>query len=58
MPDAPVADRHLHRLWITLAVVVIGSFAALLYYGGEVYQHAPPDPHIDCHHRWAVALHR
>ncbi len=44
MPDAPVADRHLRRLWITLAVVVIGSFAALLYYGGEVYQEAPPIP--------------
>ena len=44
MPDTPVTDLHLRRLWITLAVVVIGSFAALLYYGGEVYQEAPPIP--------------
>ena len=40
MPDAPVADVPLRRLWIALAVVVIGSFATLLYYGGEVYQEA------------------
>ena len=44
MPDAPATDLPLRRLWITLAVVVIGSFAALLYYGGEVYQEAPPIP--------------
>ena len=44
MPDASVADLYLRRLWITLAVVVIGSFAALLYYGNEVYQEAPPIP--------------
>ena len=44
MPDAPVADVPLRRLWIALAVVVIGSFATLLYYGGEVYQEAPPIP--------------
>ncbi len=56
MPDAPIADRHLRRLWITLAVVVIGSFAALLYYGGEVYQEAPPDPRSGCHDRRSVAL--
>ena len=31
MPDAPVVDIHLRRLWMTLAVVVIGSLAALLY---------------------------
>ena len=57
MPDTPVTDLPLRRLWITLAVVVIGSFAALLYYGGEVYQEAPPDPRIDCHNGWAGALH-
>ena len=31
-------------LWATLTVVVVGSFAALLYFGGEVYQMAPPIP--------------
>lgn len=31
-------------LWMTLAVVVIVSFGALLYYGREVYQMAPPVP--------------
>ena len=44
MPNEPLADLHLRRLWITLVLVVIGSFAALLYYGGEVYQEAPPIP--------------
>ena len=31
-------------LWTILAAVLIGSFAALLYYGREVYQMAPPVP--------------
>ena len=31
-------------LWTILAGVLIGSFAALLYYGHEVYQMAPPVP--------------
>ena len=57
MPDTPVADIHLLRLWMTLAVVVIGSLTALLYYGGEVYQEAPPDPYIGYHAGRAVALH-
>ena len=32
------------RLWIALALVVGLSFGALLYFGGEVYQYAPPIP--------------
>ena len=31
-------------LWTILAAVLIGSFAALLYYGREIYQMAPPVP--------------
>ncbi len=31
-------------LWTILGAVLIGSFAALLYYGREVYQMAPPVP--------------
>jgi nitric oxide reductase subunit B len=34
----------LRRFWIVLAVVVVGSFGALLYYGGTIYQMAPPIP--------------
>ena len=36
--------RGLIYLWVGLIVIVVGSFAALLYYGGEVYQMAPPVP--------------
>ena len=36
--------RGLIYLWVGLIVIVLGSFAALLYYGGEVYQMAPPVP--------------
>lgn len=25
------------KLWLTLALVFLGSFAVLLYYGGEIY---------------------
>jgi nitric oxide reductase subunit B len=32
------------RLWIGLAAVVLGSFALLGYFGGEVYRQAPPLP--------------
>jgi len=32
------------RLWLGLAVVVIGSFAVLGYYGVEIYRQAPPIP--------------
>ncbi|MFC4102619.1 nitric-oxide reductase large subunit [Paenibacillus xanthanilyticus] len=32
------------KLWLALALVFIGSFAVLLYYGGEIYQKAPPIP--------------
>ena len=37
-------NRVYLTLWATLTVVVVGSFAALLYFGGEVYQMAPPIP--------------
>ena len=37
-------NRVYLALWATLIVVVVGSFAALLYFGGEVYQMAPPIP--------------
>ena len=37
-------NRGLLSLWATLIVIVVGSFAALLYFGGEVYQMAPPIP--------------
>ncbi|MBB3111155.1 nitric oxide reductase subunit B [Paenibacillus phyllosphaerae] len=32
------------KLWITLALVFFGSFAILIYYGGEIFQKAPPIP--------------
>ena len=32
------------RLWIALAVVLIGSFAVLLWIGRDIYQQAPPMP--------------
>jgi nitric oxide reductase subunit B len=32
------------RLWIALAVVILGSFAVLVYYGVELYHQAPPIP--------------
>lgn len=37
-------NRGLRLLWMVLAGVVIVSFGALLYYGREVYQMAPPVP--------------
>ncbi len=37
-------NRGLRSLWMMLASVVIASFSALLYYGREVYQMAPPSP--------------
>jgi len=46
--DMEAGQRRLTRgliyLWVGLIVIVVGSFAALLYYGGEVYQMAPPIP--------------
>ncbi|CAH1203879.1 hypothetical protein PAECIP111893_02102 [Paenibacillus plantiphilus] len=32
------------KLWIVLTLVFVGSFAVLLYYGGEIYQEKPPIP--------------
>ena len=37
-------NRAILSLWAILIVVVVASFAALLYFGGEVYQMAPPIP--------------
>ena len=33
-------------MWAALAAVVLVSFAALLYFGGEIYQMAPPIPTV------------
>jgi nitric oxide reductase subunit B len=32
------------KLWAWLAFVIVGSFAVLSYYGGEIYREAPPIP--------------
>jgi nitric oxide reductase subunit B len=32
------------RLWVALGVVIVLSFAVLLYYGSEIYRQAPPVP--------------
>ena len=32
------------RLWLGLGLVIVGSFAVLGYFGGEVYRQAPPVP--------------
>src|SRR5690606_34808309 len=32
------------KLWLALAVVIIGSFAVLGYYGWQIYREAPPIP--------------
>ncbi len=37
-------NRIILSLWAILTFVVIASFAALIYFGGEVYQMAPPIP--------------
>ena len=46
--NAPGSSHRMNRgllsLWATLIVIVVASFAALLYFGGEVYQMAPPIP--------------
>ncbi len=44
MTDQNTADLGLRYLWIVLAAVVVASFGVLLYYGGEIYQEAPPVP--------------
>ena len=35
---------HYRRLWFSLAVVIVGSFAVLGYFGREIYRMAPPIP--------------
>lgn len=32
------------RLWTALAIVIVGSFAVLIYYGYDIYQQKPPLP--------------
>ena len=32
------------RLWLGLGTVIVGSFAVLGYFGGELYRQAPPIP--------------
>ncbi len=32
------------RLWIAFALVIVGSFTVLGYYGSEIYRDAPPVP--------------
>ena len=44
MAESREENRGFRSLWMTLALVVIASFGALLYYGREVYQMAPPVP--------------
>ena len=39
-PPAP----NLRRLWVLLGLLLAASFGVLLYFGGEVYQQAPPMP--------------
>ena len=46
MAEAGQENRGFRSLWMTLALVVIASFGALLYYGREVYQMAPPVPEL------------
>ena len=41
---APRTRRGLRALWVTLIATVGVSFAALLYFGGEIYQVSPPVP--------------
>ena len=42
--DSRRMTRGLLYLWAGLIFIVVFSFAALLYFGGEVYQMAPPLP--------------
>ncbi|HEX6960750.1 MAG TPA: nitric-oxide reductase large subunit [Lacipirellula sp.] len=35
---------HYRRLWLAFALVIVGSFAVLGYYGYELYRVAPPVP--------------
>ena len=32
------------KLWIAFALVIVGSFAVLGYFGSEIYRDAPPVP--------------
>lgn len=45
-PSTPdhVSAANIRRLWWAIGVLLVASFAAMLYLGGEVYQQAPPIP--------------
>lgn len=36
--------NYTRRLWIGLAVLLLGSFAVLLWAGADIYRKAPPMP--------------
>lgn len=37
-------EKSYKKLWITLTLVIVASFAVLGYYGREIYREAPPIP--------------
>lgn len=51
MPPFPAAESHVmnstRKLWAGLAVLLIASFAVLLWVGSETYRQAPR-----CPRRW------
>ncbi len=46
MTVATLFKSALGRLWMALALVVLLSFGVLSYFGGEIYQYAPPVPEV------------
>ena len=44
MTVAMLFKSALGRLWMALALVILLSFGVLSYFGGEIYQYAPPVP--------------
>ena len=44
MTVAMLFKSALGRLWMALALVILLSFSVLSYFGGEIYQYAPPVP--------------
>ncbi len=44
MAEAERSSPPLRSMWLILAAVQLVSFATLLYFGGEIYQAAPPIP--------------
>lgn len=44
-PSSDLGDAvNLKRLWWALGLLLAGSFGALIYYGEDIYQQAPPIP--------------